>query len=205
MDEQAASQTGSSLFDVQRNPLDATARARFAVRYRPKIYGWARGCGLSEADADDVAQELLLKLLDGIRTYDPNKGKFRNWLKVATRNTTRDFRACERRARSPATDEKLRAILARPEASEALDRLTDAMFDQETFRIACQRVQMQASREAWQAFRRRAFEDVPVATVARDLDMTEAAVCQACYRIKNQLREEIRRLDEGPASAGEER
>ncbi len=140
----------------------------------------------------------MLKLLDGIRTFDPKKGKFRSWLKAATRNTSSDFRAREWRARAPASDEKLRAILVRPEANEALDQLTDAMFDLETFRIASQRVQMQVSRNAWVAFRRSNLESEPVAAVARDLRMTEAAVYQACYRIKNQLREEIGRLDEGP-------
>lgn len=192
--------TGSSFFDLWKNPLNETARARFVARYRPKVFSWARQFGLNEADADDVTQILLIKALQGFGTYDPKKGRFRDWLKAATRNTGRHLLAAERRARRVATDEKLRALLARPEADDALARLTDAMLDQELFLIACERVQMQVSRAAWEGFRRKVLEGEPVTVISATLGTTPAAICQACSRIRKQLRQEIERLEDDSES-----
>jgi DNA-directed RNA polymerase specialized sigma24 family protein len=50
-------------------PADQAAWAEFADRYGRKIYGWCRQWGLQEADAEDVTQQVLLKLADKMRTF----------------------------------------------------------------------------------------------------------------------------------------
>jgi DNA-directed RNA polymerase specialized sigma24 family protein len=45
-----------------RSPLDQAAWNEFVERYGRRIYGWCRQWGLQEADAEDVTQDVLLRL-----------------------------------------------------------------------------------------------------------------------------------------------
>ena len=75
-----------------RLPVDQAAWGEFAERYGRKIYGWCRHWRLQQADAEEVTQEVLLKLARKMATfqYDP-KRSFRAWLKTVTHHTWRDF------------------------------------------------------------------------------------------------------------------
>ena len=62
--------TSVSLLEVLRNhPVNEQAWDVFVRRCRPKIYGWCREWGLQGADADDVAQTVLAKLTEAMRTF----------------------------------------------------------------------------------------------------------------------------------------
>jgi RNA polymerase sigma factor (sigma-70 family) len=54
---------------------------RFVLVYTPKLNEYCRSIGVPENDTDDLIQEVFLKLLHGIRSYDPEKGRFRHWLR----------------------------------------------------------------------------------------------------------------------------
>jgi len=62
------------------------AWAELVERYVPVIYQWCRAWHLQEADAQDLTQEVLLKLSRRMRTfqYDPAKS-FRAYLKTLAR------------------------------------------------------------------------------------------------------------------------
>src|SRR5436190_15592130 len=75
-----------------RCPTDQAAWNAFVDRYGPRIYAWCLHWRLQEADAEDVTQNVLLKLarqLTGF-AYDPAKS-FRAWLKTLTRHALADF------------------------------------------------------------------------------------------------------------------
>ncbi|MBL4848103.1 MAG: RNA polymerase sigma factor [Planctomycetes bacterium] len=59
-----------------------TALDDFARGYRPPIVAFLRRKGLSPSDAEDVAQEVLVRLLskDLLAQGDASKGRFRNYL-----------------------------------------------------------------------------------------------------------------------------
>ncbi len=62
------SQTSATLLAMLRQvPADQAAWARFADRYGRKIYGWCRRWNLQESDAEDVTQNVLLKLAEKMR------------------------------------------------------------------------------------------------------------------------------------------
>src|SRR5260370_2920776 len=55
---------------------------RFVTLFTPFLKGWARKAGFREDDADDIVQEVLLKLIDGVRAYVQRPGQpFRSWLR----------------------------------------------------------------------------------------------------------------------------
>ncbi len=56
------------------------ALEELVVRYQPWIYNIAFRMVLVREDAEDVAQEIVIKMLTKLSTYDPGKASFRTWL-----------------------------------------------------------------------------------------------------------------------------
>jgi RNA polymerase sigma-70 factor (ECF subfamily) len=77
---------------LRHSPSDQAAWDEFVERYSPRIYGWCRRWNLQEADAQDVTQDVLLRLAEKMRTfaYDPS-GSFRGWLKTLAHHAWHDF------------------------------------------------------------------------------------------------------------------
>ncbi|QDU78450.1 RNA polymerase sigma factor [Polystyrenella longa] len=72
--------------------LDANSWKTLVEDYGPMIYQIARRSGLQPTDASDVAQTVLVELTKSLHKFDrKNRGSFRRWLKVITRNKVIDF------------------------------------------------------------------------------------------------------------------
>ena len=85
-----------------RSGVDDSAWARFVDMYGPVVHHLVRllSPGLSDADADEVAQDVFVKLVGILRSgaYDPAKGKFRTYLSTLTRRLLIDrYREASRR------------------------------------------------------------------------------------------------------------
>src|SRR5208337_3697730 len=52
---------------IQKDPADQQAWDEFVQRYRPMIHAWCLRSGAQPSDADDIAQEVLIKLLAAIK------------------------------------------------------------------------------------------------------------------------------------------
>jgi RNA polymerase sigma-70 factor (ECF subfamily) len=181
MSRSAESQTSITLMELlRRHPDDAGAWDRFVRRYRPKIYGWCRERGLQEADAEDVAQDVIAILTRKMASfhYDPSR-RFHAWLKTITRHALSDL--MERRSQARAD----------------LDRRIDELFDRELLELAIERVRARVAAPTWEAFRLTTFEGHSGAEAARLLDIPVASVFVARHRVQKMLRAEVARL-EGP-------
>src|SRR5262249_45723629 len=77
---------------LRQNPTDEAAWDEFVECYGRHIYRWCRQWQLQEADAEDVTQDLFVKLAQKLRTfaYDPSLS-FRGWLKTLAHHAWRDF------------------------------------------------------------------------------------------------------------------
>jgi RNA polymerase sigma factor (sigma-70 family) len=66
---------------LQKNPGDPQAWNLFVERYLPRIKSWCLTWGLQASDAEDVTQEVLVKLFAAMSKfqYDPARS-FRAWL-----------------------------------------------------------------------------------------------------------------------------
>jgi RNA polymerase sigma-70 factor (ECF subfamily) len=76
--------TRPSLLGRLHNAGDAEAWAAFVDVYKPLLYRYCLKRGLQDADALDVVQRVLPKV-QRFR-YDPQKGRFRDWLGTVTRH-----------------------------------------------------------------------------------------------------------------------
>jgi RNA polymerase sigma factor (sigma-70 family) len=67
------------------------ARNFLVLRYAGAIRGYVQALTRHDADADELAQTILVKLIEGdFGAADPNRGRFRDLLKVAIRNLVRN-------------------------------------------------------------------------------------------------------------------
>src|SRR5262249_1017458 len=91
-----ATQT-SLLVSLQRNVPRQEAWQAFHARYHDVIMTWCRRRELPLACAEDVTQEICVKLLRELPSYDAAKGRFRSWLKTVVNNALTDYWRRQRR------------------------------------------------------------------------------------------------------------
>src|SRR5437660_637554 len=64
----------------------SAAQDEFFGIYRPVILAWCLRRGLDNADAEDVSQDVAVRLIrGGLRTFQPGR-RFRPWLRRVVRN-----------------------------------------------------------------------------------------------------------------------
>jgi RNA polymerase sigma-70 factor (ECF subfamily) len=180
---------------LRHDPSNEAAWDEFVDHYGRHIYRWCRQWRLQDADAEDVAQEILLKLARKLRdfAYDP-KSSFRGWLKTVAHHAWRDFVDDQRRNR-PIADEHAWERLQSVEAREDLiERLQEA-FDHELLEAAKVQVRLRVAPHTWEAFRLVAIERLPVAEVAAKVQMQVAMVYVAKSKVQKMLQEEIQKLE----------
>ncbi len=174
----------------------AAAVADVVARYRPAVASFARRQGLDADAAEDVAQEVFLRVFDAriLEQADAARGKFRNLLMTVTRHVLGHH--FERRktlkrggGRRPlsldATDE-----VSPDDASLAAPAASDPDFDREWFALLLSASLARLERENPDYHRcLRAFvlEEKSHREIARELGKTEAMVRNAISRGKAKL------------------
>ena len=176
---------------VQKDPADPRAWDEFVQHYRPMIEDWCRKWGLQASDADDVTQDVLLKLLAAIRQfeYDPARS-FRAWLKTVTNNALTDFARARRRQESRVQG-KVEWLAESPDAMADLERSLEGAFYGELVELAMRRVEKRVKPKTWQAFRLTTLEGLSGAEAADQLQMPVAQLYVAKNRVQKLLKEEI--------------
>jgi RNA polymerase sigma-70 factor (ECF subfamily) len=191
------SQTSATLLARLRQvPADQAAWARFTERYSRKIYTWCNRWGLQQADAEDVTQNVLLRLADKMRTfeYDPARS-FRAWLKTVTRHAWSDYWSARKAVVAAGGSQALEALHT-VEAREDLVQRLGEEFDRELLEEAMARVRVRVAPRTWEAFDRTAMQGQSGAEAARALDMKVATVFVAKSKVQKMIQEEMRKLDD---------
>jgi RNA polymerase sigma factor (sigma-70 family) len=181
---------------LRRDPTNEAAWAEFVDLYGAKVYAWCRKWNLQEADAQDVTQNVLLKLARkmGEFVYDPSRS-FRAWLKTLTYHAWSDFLESRRRPGLGSGDSHIVDILNSLEAREDLVRQLEEEFDRELLNEAMLRVRLRVAPQTWQAFVLTAQEGLSGAEAAVRIPMQVAQVFVAKRRVQKMLREEVARLE----------
>jgi len=194
----------SLLVRLRQVPADQDAWAQFTERYGRKIYAWCRRWNLQGVDAEDLTQDVLLKLFQQLPRYrhDPQRGQFRGWLKVVVNNTLTDFWRRQRRQLEgsaiggSAFLERLVGL-----ANPAGDELSAAIEEQAQSAGAdvLRRVRDKLKETTWQAFYQTLVEERPAAAA---LNRRVASVYRATYRVKQMVPEEYRHGHAAGSDAG---
>jgi RNA polymerase sigma-70 factor (ECF subfamily) len=183
---------------LRQDPTDQAAWDEFVERYGRHIYRWCRQWKLQDADAEDVTQEILVKLARKLRdfAYDPSR-RFRGWLKTVAHHAWRDFVDDRRRAQAVAGDRRLQELIQTLEARADLVHKLEEAFDLELLEAAKVRVRLRVAPHTWEAFRLVALEGLPAAEVAARVGLQVAMVYVAKGKVQKLLQEEIRELEAG--------
>jgi RNA polymerase sigma factor (sigma-70 family) len=186
------------LNQLRQDPSDQAGWDEFVERYGRHIYRWCRQWKLQNADAEDVTQDILVKLTQklGAFAYDPSRS-FRGWLKTVAHHAWRDFADSRRRAQRGAGDRQVQELLLTLEAREDLARKLEEAFDLEVLEAAQVRVRLRVAPHTWEAFRLVALEGLSVAEVAATVQLQVAMVYVAKSKVQNMLQEEIAKLEMG--------
>jgi RNA polymerase sigma-70 factor (ECF subfamily) len=197
VDSERQSTTRHSLLARVRDLSDAAAWQDFVECYTPGIYSWSCRFGLQESDAADATQTVLMKLVEALRSFDynPERGRFRGWLKTVTRNVATDVMRTWRDRGIGGSTILPWDGLEQSDPADALLLQVENAYREELLRRAGVAVRMKVKPKTWDAWDQTCNVQRPAAVVARELGVTVADIYVARSRILKMLREEVQRLE----------
>ncbi len=199
MSSEQNTSTRQSLLLRVRDLSDRGAWQDFVECYAPRVFAWCRRFNLQDADAADATQIVLMKLVEGLRSfdYDSQRGRFRGWLKTVTRHVAADV-ARSWRERGTGDSQFLMTLenLEQPDAADALLKEVEQGYQRELLRRAGMAVQVRVQPKTWEAYRLTCEEQVAAPHVAELLAMPVSEVYVSKSRVLKMLRDEIRKLDD---------
>lgn len=188
------STTHPSLLIRVRDTRDAVAWAEFVSLYAPLIHAYLLKRGVQDADAADIAQDVLQAVSAHIGRfeYDPARGAFRGWLYQITRNKLRDW--AEKRKRQAMGAGDTQALQALHELPDEVEEQTwNELHAWQLFHWAAEKARVDFRDATWDAFWRTAVKHESAKAVAAELGLTPGAVhvakCRVLARIKELLAE----------------
>ena len=188
----------SLLMALRSDPGDQSTWSAFVDRYGPQIHAWCLRWKLQEADAQDVTQMVLVKLVRHLPgfAYDPARS-FRGWLRTLTAHSWSDFLGDQARGVRGSADASVAELLHTVEARVDLVRHLEESFDQELLELAKEEVKQRVEPHTWEAFQLTAIEGVTAAEVAARLGIRVATVYRARHVVQSMLRETLAALEAG--------
>ena len=175
----------------------------FDAIYRPILRAYLRKRSLNDSDASDVIQDVFVKLLAKIHTYDRAKCRFRTWLFSVAQNTLIDHarrRASYKRAVDGWAGEVLRASSSE---SAKMEREWVRIHREKILAHALRTVRARVSSKAWACFEQRLLRGRPAAEIARELGIEPNAVHVNACRVLKQVRALCDEFDEDISHAFE--
>jgi RNA polymerase sigma-70 factor (ECF subfamily) len=176
---------------------DDAAFEELVQRYRARVFGsFIKRLG-DRQEAEDLTQEVFLRLYRSRHTYEP-RARFATWLFHVSQNVARN--ALRSRRRRPALRLETITSPADPGAAEALltdrgDEPSRPMERSELAGVVRAAVSSLARRQR-AAVELHQFHDRTYAEVAALLDMSPKAAKSLLYRARNELREALGRFME---------
>ncbi len=191
-------ETRDSLLVQVKDPENREAWERFAQMYRPVIYRIALARGLQDADAHDLAQQVLMRVACAIGRWEKahEQTRFRNWLSRITRNAI--LNALTRRPKDRALGgSSVQDLLEEvPDCDEGTDELIAMEYRRELYLRASELVRPMVTSETWEAFQRTVVEGHEIEDVANDLGKSVGAIYSCRSRVMLRLREAVREMEE---------
>jgi RNA polymerase sigma-70 factor (ECF subfamily) len=171
------------------------AWAEFVQIYRPVIYRMARRRGLQDSDAQDLSQDVLIRISKSIDSWVPQEGiRFRHWLRKVASNAivTAVTKTRPRGIVDGSTADHL--IAETPDTSIATIELQNECFRERYLRAAAI-VKVDVSPATWAAFERTVIQGQSCEEAAASLGKSLGTVYASRSRILKRLQIEVQRLE----------
>ncbi len=190
-EREADEATSLTLIDKvkQANPQ---AWDRFVDLYGPLIFHWCIRSGLSRSDAEDLGQEVFMRVSNSIAAFEKQSPEdtLRGWLRVITQRKVIDF--YRKRARVPEYVGLENSIEHTAIDSDATPSEHDLDEEQRIlYQRAMDLLHRDFSESTIHAFMLSVVEGLPAATVAEQLGISLNSVYIAKSRVLNRLRTDL--------------
>jgi RNA polymerase sigma-70 factor, ECF subfamily len=175
--------------------------SEFDSIYRPMLTGFLRKQGLNESDASDLVQEVFVKLLAKIQSYDREKCRYRTWLFAVAHNTLVDY--ARRRATHKKALDGWAAKMLHASASDSLKMAEDwvKLHRVEILHHALKSVRSRTSPKSWACFEQRLLRDRPGIEIAAKLGIQLSTVFVNACRVLKRVRAVCEEFDEDMSHA----
>ena len=186
-------ETRLSLIWRLQSGTDADAWTEFSSIYRPVIVRLALSKGLQAADAEDLAQKVLLAVGKHIGRWkpDPKRGRFRTWLQKIVRNATINALGRIPHDAAPGGTAAMKSLA---DLAQSDVEAFDIEWKRETLNWAADQVRSEFESATWDAFWLTAVEGISPAAAANQTGKSIGAVYIARTRIMKRIREKVSEL-----------
>ncbi len=185
--------TNPSLLLRLRDVRDRQAWSLFVEVYGPLIISYCQRRNLQDSDAADVSQEVLKTLCKALRGFDyqPERGRFRDWLGKVTHREILHFWKRQQR------DATLGSLMEQDlDFSQEESRSWDHHFHSELLETAMHRIRHEFEEETWQIFVQLWLEDRVPSEVAKKFGTSVGSAYVAKSRVLKRLRSEVLTLSD---------
>ncbi|HZL89907.1 MAG TPA: sigma-70 family RNA polymerase sigma factor [Pirellulaceae bacterium] len=164
--------------------------------YGPLIYRWCRRWGLQASDAENVGQEVFIRVASGLGEFHGNQpgDTFRGWLYRITHNCFVDHLRRRDASSSGSGGSDARERLERLSASPAEYADDPAMASQDDallYRQLVEFIRNEFSDRDWTAFYRVVIDGIAPAEAAEELNVSVNVIYLAKSRVLRRVREEF--------------
>jgi RNA polymerase sigma-70 factor (ECF subfamily) len=178
---------------------DPQAWQQLVVSQHRRIYAICYRFTGSSSDAEDLTQDVFLKLYNNLASFDTLKGSFHTWITTLTRNLLVDH---FRRSRLDRASDSLDAPLGTEEDGPSMaERLADPSPSQEhhfaglELKVKIQAALKQLSPELREAVILRDLEDMDYKEIAQVLHIPEGTVKSRISRGRGELARLLQRIE----------
>lgn len=191
--------TNASMLLRLRNGGDEASWRDFHARYGHLLYRYARSRGAAHAEAEDAAQEVLMRLVGCIDQfdYDPRRGRFRGYLRTAVVHEL--GRRARRDARQPAGLDPQTIDLVAAEREADADEVWQTEWRLAWLRTTVQDIAGEFDQVTLKAFEMFVLAGCPANDTAEKLGISKWRVYRARQRVLRRLSSELGR--QGPSAA----
>jgi RNA polymerase sigma factor (sigma-70 family) len=190
--ENSEFRTNIVLINRVRDRTDVEGWSQFYQFYQPLLTRYMRRLGLQEHIANDVIQDVFVRLLQSLPTFelDPKRGRFRSYLWKLTYHALVD-QARRLKARQQAEEEWVKRFQQTDlgESQKVHRELNEINYEQILER-AVPMVRAVTSPTAWTCFEQRLIHDRPGSAIAAELGITDKVVFVYASRVLKAVRKQ---------------
>jgi RNA polymerase sigma-70 factor (ECF subfamily) len=185
------SNTRPTLLESLREGTDPQAWEEFFDRYWPLIYGYAKHGGCSDHTAEDIVQDVLTTVFreQGVFCYDPQRGRFRNWLGAIVRNKIAEHRRRPSQRIRPRGGDSQTAKAWHSADGDSPEAAWEAAFEKNLLIALLDVLRSEMAPQRFQAFELFVFSDLSASEVAKITGLTR-------HGVYNSRRAAFKRLEE---------
>jgi RNA polymerase sigma-70 factor (ECF subfamily) len=161
---------------------DRRAAAQLYDELLPKVYGFLFTRTGKKEVSEDLCQDIFLKLVEKIDTFDSDRGRFTVWFWQMTRNVLIDYYREKKEAPFSSFEEDTVAAMATTEMPNIEERIRYSKLKEFLATLA---------HEERELFELRYVVEMPYKDIAVVLAKSEGSLRVAALRIKEKVRKEL--------------